>query len=172
MPPGTTDQMSPIHAAVPPGHFPPPTAQSFTPPEPGTVPDDFVPNAAVFCHGAGGRTYFGTDGQPAGDEVNVDEIRREGDLTDLLDALSERSDPQGWWIEAWYGKTRRALSTHCTPGTTCELLWLVDRDGRAIRPWIPLDRSGAPKSDAYYATSRLPIVERTPHQLNVPRSTP
>jgi hypothetical protein len=51
-------------------------------------------------------------------------------------------------------------------------LWLVDRDGRAIRPWIPLDRSGEPKSGAHWAISSLPIVDQTPHQLNVPVAVP
>ncbi|WP_156111983.1 hypothetical protein [Prescottella defluvii] len=152
-----------------PGHFPRPAPQSFEPPEPGTVPDDFDPVAVVTCGGGAGWTYFGADGQqPAGTTETVDEVRREGDLGDLLAALSEHSDPPGWWIEAWFGKTRRPPSDHCSPGTTCPMVWLVDRDGRAIRPSIPVDRSGAPKVDARYAIARLPVVSRVEHRLDVP----
>lgn len=155
-----------------PGRFPPDTAQSFTPPSPGAVPEDFAPVAVVVCDDAGGHTYFGEDGQPAGDHIIVDEVRREGDLTDLLAALSERSDPQSWGIEGWFGKTRQWTSTQCTPGMTCPLMWLVDSDGRAIRPSIPLERSGASKTDTHYAIAGLAVVERIRHQLDVPRSNP
>lgn len=154
-----------------PGHFPPPAPQTFTPPDLGTVPDGFVPVAVVTCGSVGdsSRTYFGPDGQrPAGTTEVVEEVRREGDLGDLLTALSERSDPQGWWIEAWFGKTHQPPSGHCTPGTTCPLLWLVDRDGRAVRPSIPVDRSGTHKVDAHYAIAGLPIVSRIEHRLDVP----
>ncbi|WP_430332290.1 hypothetical protein [Rhodococcus sp. ACT016] len=155
-----------------PGHFPPPAPQTFTPPEPGVVPEGFDPVAVVTCAGGSGRTYFAADGQqPAGTTEVVEEVHREGDLRELLTALSEHSDPQGWWIEAWFGKTRRPPSGHCTPGTTCPLLWLVDRDGRAIRPSIPLTRSGASKAEAHYAIARLPIVGSVQHSLNVPASS-
>ncbi|WP_137725878.1 hypothetical protein [Prescottella subtropica] len=86
----------------------------------------------------------------------------------MLTTLSEQSDPQGWWIESWFGMTRRPPSGQCTPGTPCELLWLVDRDGRAVRPSIPLTRSGTPKADADYAIARLPVVSRVHHRLDVP----
>ncbi len=156
------------------GHFPPPLPQSFTPPQPGTVPDGFDPVTVVKCDSLGGGTYFGPDGQtPAGETAIVDEVRREGDLGELLTALSDRSDPQAWWIEAaWGGKSGRGFTDRCTPGATCPLLWLVDRDGRAIRPWIPLDRSGEQRLDAHYAIARFPVVDRTTHQLDVPSSTP
>ncbi|QBJ97234.1 hypothetical protein ERC79_15750 [Rhodococcus sp. ABRD24] len=128
--------------------------------------------AVVTCSGGSGRTYFGPDGQqPAGTAVVVEEVRREGDLRDLLTALSEHSDPQGWWIEAWFGKTRQPPSGHCISGTTCPLLWLVDRDGRAIRPSIPVDRSGADKADARHAIAHLPIVSRVEHSLDVPTAS-
>ncbi|MDH6678510.1 hypothetical protein M2284_002713 [Rhodococcus sp. LBL1] len=153
-----------------PGHFPPPLSQSFTPPQSGTVPDGFDPVAVVTCDFLGGGTYFGPDGQnPAGETAIVDEVRREGDLGELLGALSERSDPQGWWIESWWGgKSGRGFTDRCTPGMTCPLLWLVDREGRAIRPWIPLDRSGEQKVDARYAIAGLPVVSHIEHRLDVP----
>lgn len=155
-----------------PGHFPPPAPQAFTPPEPGTVPESFDPVAVVTCGGGSSRTYFGTDErQPAGTAVVVEEMRREGELGELLTALSEPSEPRGWWIEAWFGKTRRRPSDHCIPGTTCPLLWLVDREGRAIRPSIPVDRSGADKVDARHAVERLPVVSRVEHRLDVPTSS-
>ncbi len=154
-----------------PGHFSPPLPQSFTPSRSGTVPDDFDPVAVVTCDFVSGRTYFGPDGQnPAGTALVVDEVRREGDLGELLGALSARSDPQAWGIEAWWGgKPGRGLTDdRCTPGTACPLLWLVDRDGRAIRPSFPVTRSGIPKVDAHYAIARLPAVAHIEHRLDVP----
>ncbi|WP_460972419.1 hypothetical protein [Prescottella soli] len=157
-----------------PGHFSPPTPQSFTPPRSGTIPNGFDPVAVVTCDSVWGGTYFGPDGQnPAGTTEIVDEVRREGDLSELLTALSERSDPQAWGIEAWWGGKpgRGPTDDRCTPGTTCPLLWLVDRDGRAIRPSLPVTRSGAPKVDAHYAIVRLPVVSRIEHRLDVPTTT-
>lgn len=157
-----------------PGHFPPPLPQSFTPPRSGTVPDGFHPVAVVTCDFASGRTYFGADGQnPAGEALVVNEVRREGDLGELLGAMAARSDPQAWGIEAWWGGKpgRGPTDYRCTPGTTCALLWLVDRDGRAIRPSIPVDRSGADKVDGRYAIARLPVVSRIEHRLDVPTTT-
>lgn len=157
-----------------PSHFPPPSPQSFTPPRSGTVPDDFAPVAVVTCAFASGRTYFGADGQnPAGTAFVVDEVRREGDLGELLTALSAHSDPPAWGIEAWWGGKpgRGPTDDRCTPGKPCPLLWLVDRDGRAIRPSIPVDRSGTDKVDARYAIAHLPIVSRVEHRLDVPTTS-
>ncbi|MCL2532624.1 MAG: hypothetical protein FWE39_00530 [Nocardiaceae bacterium] len=154
-----------------PGRFPSPVSQTYSFPEPGTVPDGFDPVAVVVCTPVSSKTYFESDGQtPAGTSEVVNEERREGDFDGLLAALSERSDPQGWWIEAWAGRTHQP-ATHCAPGTACPLLWLVDHDGRAIRPWIPLDRSGRPKVAAHYAIAQLPFVGQIPHHLDVPAET-
>ncbi|RDI34031.1 hypothetical protein DEU38_102390 [Rhodococcus sp. AG1013] len=154
-----------------PGRFPPPTAQTFTPPSTGSVPDNVIPVAVVSCEPTFGRSRLDANGNPVGTEVTVDEVRHAGDLTVLLSALSEDSDPQGWWIEAWFGKTRDYTGgAHCTPGIPCSMLWLVDADGRAIRPAIPKTRSGGPKPDAREAIARLTVVDRTSHGLFVPRS--
>ena len=140
-----------------PGHFPPPLPQSFTPPQPGTVPDDFDPVAVVKCDSLGGGTYFGPDGQnPAGTTVIVDEVRREGDLGELLGALSERSDPQAWGIEAWWGgKPGRGLTDPLHPRHDMSAA-VAGRPRRACDP--PVDSTRPFRQDE----GRCPLCNRPP----------
>lgn len=157
-----------------PGHFPPPLPQGFTPPRSGMVPDGFDPVAVVTCDFTSGRTYFGADGQnPAGTAFVVDEVRREGDLGELLTALSAHSDPQAWEIEAWWGGKpgRGPTDDRCTPGTTCPLLWLstamVEPSARRFRSTDP----GRTKSMPATPSRHLPIVSRVEHKLDVPTTS-
>lgn len=122
----------------------PPPGQADAP-APGSLPDGFVPTAVVACRPGG------PDTPTASGEVAVAETRYEGDLSGVLDALSEPSD-------------RRDRG--CTPShVRVPALWLVDEGGRAIRPSVPKDECGALKARVFSEVEGLISVSETPHLL-------
>lgn len=92
----------------------------------GTVPDDFVPVAALTCDPNSGRT------------LSVDMIvtasahRWEGDFSAAIPKLNAPSEG------------RRLLQGSCPVASLVRLpdLWLVDADGRGLRPSYPVDDCG------------------------------
>jgi len=104
-------------------------------PEPGRVPDDFVPVSVVVC------TPDGSLKDASGTWLALTASHREGDLAPLVAALREPSAPRG--------------GTCSTAQAEAPALWLVDALGRALRPTLPTDRCGAPSADVTKALAAL-----------------
>ena len=154
-----------------PGHFPPPVAAELHTASIRHGPRRFPPGGRRECDSLGGGTYFGADGQnPAGEAVIVDEVRREGDLGELLGAMAERSDPQvgdrgmvGW-------QTGPRIHRHAAPparhvrccGWSTEM---VVRSARGFHSTVPAD-----KVDAHYAMpARLSSAASSTASMSPPR---
>ncbi|WP_250444805.1 hypothetical protein [Actinotalea sp. C106] len=113
-------------------------------PEPGTVPEDFVPVHVVECSLGPGEVRVL---EPETSTIRVQEITRGGDLTSLLAALDRPS-------------------READPGQACPAvailvpeLYLVDRDGRAVRPVWPRDGCRLPDEAVDDALLALPEVD-------------
>ena len=123
----------------------------------GSVPDGFEPVAVVECTLEEGLV---PPGDPVERERTMVEVRREGDLDDLLRALRRPS---------------RARSQDCPqvePSPTPPLLWLVDAGGRALVPVHPHDECWFAYGDVEKAVDALTVVDRTRHDLSeAPSST-
>lgn len=153
-----------------PGDFPGAPARDL--PEAGSIPAGFVPVAIWTCSMGPGSTILDApapNGSPVGTVYTVGETRSSGDLTDLIAALSHRSQPQRWPIEAWWGAETPPWRPNCPWGYECNsTFWLVDRDGRAIRPAIPTQRSGAPDPAVGRAVAQLKVETIASHDFDCP----
>jgi hypothetical protein len=107
-------------------------------PEPGRVPDDFVPVSVVVC------TPDGSLKDASGTWLALTASHREGDLEPLVAALKKPSAPRG--------------GTCSTGQTEAPALWLVDALGRALRPTWPTDRCGQPSPEV---TEALAVLQET-----------
>ena len=101
----------------------------------GLVPDDFRPVSVVVC------TPGGTLHDSSGTWTALTASRREGDLDALVVALRRPSAARG--------------GTCTTASAIAPALWLVDVLGRAIRPFWPTDRCGAPQESVASALDAL-----------------
>ena len=110
-------------------------------PRPGDIPDDFEAVAVVICREAGpDRTH--------GDRVVYEEARLEGDVDAVIAALTRTSPtlPHG--------------SSSCTfIYMRAPAIFLVDADGRAVRPQVPSDSCGHPSPDVLQALGALTETE-------------
>ncbi|QIH99389.1 hypothetical protein BH92_05480 [Rhodococcoides fascians A21d2] len=114
-------------------------------PIPGTIPDDFVPVAAVMCDG--GETVE-SDGT-----VVYRELRRAGDLSTAIRLLNEPSEP--------------SLTVDLCPTYSIaepEQLWLEDAQGRAMEPSVPVGECGLPKQEGIEAIRALESVDVVEHR--------
>ena len=139
-------------------------------PEAGSIPAGFVPVAIWTCRMGMNRQILDgpvPGGSPVGTVYTAAETRSSGDLTNLIAALSQRSQPQRWPIEAWWGAETPSWRPDCAWGYDCNpTFWLVDRDGRAIRPAIPTQRSGTPAVDI--AVAQLHMETIASHDFDCP----
>ncbi|WP_426593004.1 hypothetical protein ACPPVS_14730 [Cellulomonas sp. McL0617] len=104
-------------------------------PEPGKVPDGFVPVSVVVC------TLDGSLKDASGTWLALTASHREGDLEPLVAALREPSARRG--------------GTCSTGQADTPALWLVDALGRALRPTWPTDRCGGPSPAVSKALAAL-----------------
>lgn len=101
--------------------------QSAGPPDPGSIPEGFVPTQAVLC-GRGERT------SAAGAVLQVGLERRAGDIAPLLSYLARPSEVSS-----------RPDDLVCPAmAVTPAWLFLTDADGRWVTPAIPTDACGFP----------------------------
>lgn len=128
--------------------IPEPTDGDHAPaPDAGGVPADFVPAEAVLCAGAFDADIDGVSW------LAISETRYEGDLTDLVAALSVADDPQS--------------TGACTMDyEMVPELWVVDEAGDAIRAAWPLDGCRKTKPEVREALAALPVVEEKMHPIS------
>jgi len=118
-------------------------------PQPGTVPDGFVPVSVVVC------TPDGSLHDASGTWLALTASHREGDLEPLVAALHEPSARRGGT---------------CSSGQVqAPALWLVDALGRALRPTWPTDRCGEPSAKV---TEALAALEETDNEKYPVQETP
>ena len=119
-------------------------------PEPGRVPDGFLPVSVVVC------SPGGTLQDSSGTWVALTASRREGDLDPLVAALRRPSAQRG--------------GTCSSAAVVAPSLWLVDALGRAIRPMWPTDRCGSPQEAVATALDALEETdsEQYPVRLVIP----
>jgi hypothetical protein len=119
-------------------------------PDPGRVPEGFVPVSVVVC------APGGTLQDSSGTWVALTASRREGDLEPLVAALRRPSAQRG--------------GTCSTAAVAAPSLWLVDALGRAVRPVWPTDRCGSPQQAVSSALDALVETdsEQYPVRLVVP----
>lgn len=104
-------------------------------PEPGKIPDTFVPVSVVVC------TADGTLHDSSGTWLALTASHREGDLGPLVAALGQPSARRGGT---------------CSPtAVEAPAIWLVDALGRAMRPTWPTDHCGEPSAAVSQALAKL-----------------
>lgn len=103
------------------------------------IPDGFTPAAAILCEG-------GDTVEPDG-TVTHREQRREGDFSNAIRLLNEPSE--------------RALAADLCPTYSIvepPQFWLVDTQGRAVEPTLPIDECGLPDVSAIAEIQNLKLV--------------
>ncbi|MFC8730874.1 hypothetical protein ACFT5B_00250 [Luteimicrobium sp. NPDC057192] len=125
-------------------------------PEPGRVPDGFVPVAAVECPVMPSVT------DAEGVWSAVEQVRYTGDLTVLLAALAEPDD------RPRVNQACAAMLVIAPP------LWLVDATGRAVLVRRPVDVCHEPQGGVDAALRQLTVESRktTKVALLTPRTAP
>lgn len=109
-------------------------------PSPGTIPDGFAPIAAILCEGGDAVEADGT--------VSYRELRREGDLSGAVRLLNESSE--------------RALAANLCPSYSIAepaQLWLLDAQGNAVEPTVPVGECGLPKLGGIDVIRSLDLVD-------------
>ncbi len=109
----------------------------------GRIPDGFEPVEVWVCDPLLAlEPPVDGNGEPVGEPVSTEPRRLEGDLAPLIAAFGEQNDPP------WPGP--------CTAiGVIVPDVWLVDAEGRAIRPAYPSTGCGIPKEGVSEALSLL-----------------
>ncbi|MGC0367100.1 hypothetical protein ABH922_005152 [Rhodococcus sp. 27YEA15] len=119
-------------------------------PEAGAVPEDFTPVRVVTCSES--AEVEGNDPLSR----RVDETVRDGDLSEIMAALSQPSRPKSpfSWSDCNFSLGRQPV------------VWLVDAQGNGIRPAIPSDRScGMPSAAPLAAIYDLPVVDHSTYTV-------
>lgn len=115
-----------------------------------TVPDDFVPVAAVTCD------PFVSDNVAADRTVSFSAHRWEGDFSRAVEMLNRSSAHKTWFPEGCGDNYSLAV---------LDQFWLVDDRGRATRPGYPSDSCGLPKPGGLAAIKELTPVGSTEHRI-------
>lgn len=115
-----------------------------------TVPDDFVPVAAVTCD-----PFLGEE-VAADRTVGFSEHRWEGDFSRALELLNRRSEHPA----LFEGGCGRDYST-----AALDEFWLIDQLGRAVRPGFPFDSCGTPKPGGLAAIKELTPMGSIEHRI-------
>lgn len=119
-------------------------------PQPGLVPEDFVPVSVVRCS----MSIEGIE-DPQGRWSAVLEEHLRGDLRPLLTALSLPSD-------------RGTFDLACTDDfEVVPDLWLLDAAGRAVLAAWPVDACGKTKPGVRQAVSELSVTETLTHKVTL-----
>ncbi|MGF0311722.1 hypothetical protein [Rhodococcus sp. IEGM1428] len=120
----------------------------FPRPNPGTVPDGFVPVAAIVCDQA--------DEEVEPNTVPYREHRYEGDLAEVVRLLNAPSESSLSW-------------SPCPTYSVVEpsQIWLVDDRGRAVEPTLPIGECGMPNSSAVAEIRKLDMVAEFDHDVAV-----
>ncbi|MEW1878695.1 hypothetical protein AB0O58_03260 [Rhodococcus sp. NPDC080181] len=120
----------------------------FPRPTPGTVPDDFVPVAAIVCDQI--------DEGVAPDTVPYREHRYEGDLTEVIRLLNAPSEST-------------LIRGYCPTYSVVEppQIWLVDNRGRAMEPTLPTGECGLLNYSAIAEIRALDMVTEFEHDVSV-----
>ena len=115
-----------------------------------TVPDDFVPVAAVTCDPSV------SDNVAADRTVSFSARRWEGDFGRAVELLN-RSSAHTTWFPGGCGDNYSLA--------VLDEFWLVDDRGRAIRPGYPSDSCGLPKPGGLAAVKELTSVGSTEYRI-------
>ncbi len=115
-----------------------------------TVPDDFVPVAAVTCD-----PYI-SDNVAADRTVSFYAPRWEGDFSRAVKMLNRSSAHKTWFPGSCGDNYSLAV---------LDQFWLVDDRGRATRPGHPSDSCGLPKPGGLAAIKELTPVGSTEHRI-------
>lgn len=119
-------------------------------PDAGAVPKDFAPVQVVTCS----ESTDVEDDDPL--SRAVDETVRDGDLSELMAALSQPSRPK-----SPFSRSECNFSLARQP-----VVWLVDAQGYGVRPAVPSDRScGMPSAAPFAAIHELPVVDHTTYTV-------
>lgn len=115
-----------------------------------TVPKDFHPVAAVMCD-----SFLGED-VAADRTVVFGEERWEGDFSTVVDLLNRSSEHKTWFPDSCDSDYSLAVLPE---------FWLLDNEGRAVRPGYPVNSCGRAKPGALGAISDLTPAGRTEHRV-------
>lgn len=115
-----------------------------------TVPDDFVPVAAVTCD-----PYL-SENVAADRTVSFSSHRWEGDFGRAVKLLNRSSEHTTWFPESCSNNYSLAV---------LDEFWLVDDRGHAIRAGYPSDSCGLPKPGGLAAIKELTSVGSTEHRI-------
>ena len=115
-----------------------------------TVPDDFVPVAAVTCD------PFVSENVAADRTVSFSSHRWEGDFGRAVKLLNRSSAHTTWFPGTCSNNYSLAV---------LDEFWLVDDRGRAIRPGYPSDSCGLPKPGGLAAIRELTSVGSSEHRI-------
>lgn len=131
----------------PPYPFSPPTGTPTA-----IVPDGFEPVRAVTCD------PFVQEDVAADRTVGYSERRWEGDF-DRVVALLNRSSEHSTWFPGGCSDTYSLAQL--------DEFWLIDKDGRAVRPGYPTDYCGLPKVDGLAELQQLNPVGSTEYRISL-----
>ncbi|MDI9901749.1 hypothetical protein QM716_17995 [Rhodococcus sp. IEGM 1409] len=117
----------------------------------GTVPPDFEPAAAVTCDESFGPSIT------ANLTTNFFEHQWEGDFTAAVAKLNAPSE----------GRRRDQGSCPVASMAPIEDLWLIDAQGRIVRPSYPVDECGFQQLGGLVEIEKLDEVRRTEHIVSL-----
>ncbi|MCJ0906187.1 hypothetical protein [Rhodococcus sp. ARC_M6] len=117
-----------------------------------TVPDGFVPVAALTCD------PYVSDAVAADRTVSFSAHRWEGDFGRAVKLLNRSSEHTTWFPGGCGDNYSLAV---------LDEFWLVDDRGRAIRPGHPSDSCGLPKPGGLAAVKELTSVGSTEHRITL-----
>ncbi len=123
-----------------------------SPPRPGTIPDDFVPVAAITCDALPSHA-IGADLT-----ISFTEHRWEGDFTAAIAKLNAPSE--GLRID----------QNSCPIASLAAIpeLWLIDAHGRALRPSFPVDECKFEQFGGLREVEALTQTDQIEHLLQLP----
>ncbi|MDV8025221.1 hypothetical protein [Rhodococcus sp. IEGM 1330] len=119
-----------------------------------TIPDDFVPTAAITC------SPFLSETVAADRSVGYIERRWEGDFARAIELLDRESEHPAWF-ESSCDRDAYLLAD-------LEKFWLLDDHGRAVRAGFPVDSCGLPKPGGLAEIMTLTQTSTTDHRIMLP----
>lgn len=116
-----------------------------------TIPDDFVPTAAITC------SPYLSETVAADRSVGYLERRWEGDFARAIELLDRESEHAA------------LFESSCDSSTyllgELDRFWLLDDHGRAVRAGFPVDSCGLPKPGGLAEIMRLTQTSETEHRI-------
>lgn len=122
------------------------------PPRAGTIPDDFVPVAAITCDALPSHAIA------ADLTISFTEHRWEGDFTAATAKLNARSEGP------------RIDQSSCPMASLAAIpeLWLIDAHGRAMRPSYPVDECNFRRVGGLHEVKSLTQTDQIDHRVQLP----